>query len=155
MPQESGHIASVGDIGPRPASDGPHDQSEGEPTSPMSTTSERPQRQQRPPARVQDYVCFAITKPSSPPAQSAPLSTSHPLEHYIAYDKFSPQYRAFLATITSRNEPQYYTQVVQDPHWSEAMTREISALEENNTWEYAVLLLGKRAFGSKWVYIIK
>ena len=35
------------------------------------------------------------------------------------------------------------------------MAREISALEENHTWEYAVLPPGKRALGSKWVYKIK
>jgi len=35
------------------------------------------------------------------------------------------------------------------------MAREISTLEENNAWEYAVLPPGKRALGSKWVYKIK
>lgn len=35
------------------------------------------------------------------------------------------------------------------------MSNEISALEDNNTWEYAVLPPGKKAIGSKWVYKIK
>ena len=35
------------------------------------------------------------------------------------------------------------------------MAKEISALEENSTWEYAVLPPGKTALGSKWVYKIK
>ena len=35
------------------------------------------------------------------------------------------------------------------------MAKEISTLEENNTWEYVVLPSDKRALGSKWVYKIK
>ena len=93
----------------------------------------------------------SIANPSSSPAQLTPLGTSHPLEYYITYDNFSPKYRTFIVAITSHNEPEHYIKVVQDPHWREAMAREIS----NNTWEYDVLPPGKRAPSPKWVYKIK
>jgi len=32
------------------------------------------------------------------------------------------------------------------------MAKEISTLEENNTWEYVVLPPDKKAIASKWVY---
>ena len=35
------------------------------------------------------------------------------------------------------------------------MTKEISALEDNHTWEFTYLPPGKRALGCKWVYKIK
>jgi len=35
------------------------------------------------------------------------------------------------------------------------MAKEISALEENHTWEYAHLPPSKKALRSKWVYKIK
>lgn len=35
------------------------------------------------------------------------------------------------------------------------MGKEIGALEDNQTWRLVDLWLGKKAIGSKWVYIIK
>ena len=99
----------------------------------MSSILEYLQRHRRPPTHLQDYMCCAITNPYSLSASSVPSGTSNPLKHYIAYDKFSPQYCAFLAAVTSHNEPKYRTKAVRDPHWCEAMAREISALEENHT----------------------
>jgi len=49
----------------------------------------------------------------------------------------------------------YFSQVIKDERWKEAMSKEISALEENRTWGYAVLPPRKWALGYKWVYRVK
>jgi len=69
----------------------------------------------------------------------------------VTYDKFSPKHRAFLTVVTSYVEPGHFSHAVNNRNWRDAMAKEIRSLEENNTWEYAVLLSGKTALGSKWV----
>ncbi|XP_074322725.1 uncharacterized protein LOC141659696 [Apium graveolens] len=44
---------------------------------------------------------------------------------------------------------------VSNPKWIEAMQKELTTLEQNNTWELVSLPPGKKAIGSKWVYKIK
>ena len=88
---------------------------------------------------------------SSSSSKTVSSGISHSLSYFLAYDKFSPKYRALLAAITSHIKPQHSYQAVQDPQWHEAMTKEIFALEDNHTWEPP----GKKALGSKWVYKIK
>ena len=70
-----------------------------------------------------------------------------PLSYFVAYNKFSPKYRALLATSTSHTEPQHYSQSVKDPKWREAMAKEISALEDNHTWEYTCLHQERKHLG--------
>jgi len=85
----------------------------------------------------------------------ASLGTSHPLVPYIAYDKFSAKCQAFLVTKTSYAELWHFSHAINDPKWCDAIKKEIIALEENDTWEYVVLPLGKIVVGSKGVYKIK
>jgi len=44
---------------------------------------------------------------------------------------------------------------MKDKRWREAMSREIHALETNETWDLTKLPPGKKALGCKWVYKIK
>jgi len=46
----------------------------------------------------------------SSPTTLALLGVFHPLAHYVSYDKFSPNHRVLLATITSHNEPRHFSQ---------------------------------------------
>ncbi|KAK3034295.1 hypothetical protein RJ639_034099 [Escallonia herrerae] len=62
---------------------------------------------------------------------------------------------AFLAAISSVDEPKYFSQAVKHAHWRDAMAKEISALEANNTWTLMPLPSGKRAIDSKWIYKVK
>ena len=52
-------------------------------------------------------------------------------------------------------EPTYYLEAANDPHWVEAMKKEIHALNKNNTWDTVDLPLGKKPIGCKWVYKVK
>ena len=115
----------------------------------------RPQRSRKPPTRLQDYVCHAITHPVSMPLLDSSSGTTYPLSQFLNYEHFSPSYRALLASISSHFEPQFFSHAINDPKWCEAMAKEISALEDNHTWEFTYLPPGKRALGCKWVYKIK
>ncbi|XP_076937403.1 uncharacterized protein LOC143605020 [Bidens hawaiensis] len=89
------------------------------------------------------------------PAHDQDSSTVHPLANYLSYDNFSNSHKAFLAAISTNDEPKTFRQAMQDDSWREAMKREIQALEQNETWTLVELPEGKHAIGSKWVYKIK
>ncbi|KAK3030411.1 hypothetical protein RJ639_038939 [Escallonia herrerae] len=99
----------------------------------------------------------SFAPPSSTSHSSSPSanSTVYPLSHNISYSKFSRTHTAFLAAISSVDEPKYFSQAVKHAHWRDAMAKEISALEANNTWTLMPLPYGKRAIDSKWVYKVK
>ena len=48
-----------------------------------------------------------------------------------------------------------FSQAIHDDDWRRAMTQEIYTLEDNATWVYMTLPLGKRALRCKWVHKIK
>lgn len=48
-----------------------------------------------------------------------------------------------------------YEDAVINPAWQPAMTQELTALHDNNTWTLMSLPCGKKAIGCKWVYKIK
>ncbi|GKD41858.1 retrovirus-related pol polyprotein from transposon TNT 1-94 [Tanacetum coccineum] len=127
---------------------------EAQPDIPEELTRVKRNRSQ--PARLSDYhVKLPPSIDHAKPASSEASSTVHPLSNFVSYEKFSGSHKAFLAAITSGNEPKNFNQAVQDERWKEAMKKEIRALEENDTWTLVDLPNGKHAVDSKWVYKIK
>ncbi|CAH9126270.1 unnamed protein product [Cuscuta epithymum] len=124
--------------------------------APASSQSKKSERNRKLPKHLADY------ETDLPPSLDHSRSTAHsvdstvyPISNFINYDKFSKSHKVFLAAITSRDEPKYFYQAVQDPLWREAMQKEVNALEENNTWTLVHLPPGKKVVDSKWVYKIK
>lgn len=75
---------------------------------------------------------------------------------------FSIQQRDLFAAITAAHESAYFSEVVKDGKWREAMRLEMQALENNRRWvrnvgagEMQDLPSNKKALGCRWVYKIK
>ncbi|KAD5317239.1 hypothetical protein E3N88_17185 [Mikania micrantha] len=120
------------------------------------TEHHRPTRTRSQPQHLKDY---AVRLPPSidhaNPAPDQATSTVHPLSHYVSYDHFSANHKAFISAIDSHNELKSFREASQDHRWREAMEKEIKALEQNGTWTLAELPVGKKAIDSKWVYKVK
>ncbi|KAD2804249.1 hypothetical protein E3N88_37626 [Mikania micrantha] len=116
----------------------------------------RPMRTRSQPQRLKEYhVELPPSIDHANPTHDQATSTVHPLAHYISYNNFSTNHKAFLTAIDSLDEPKNFKQASQDLKWREAMEREIRALEQNDTWSLQELPFGKKPIDSKWVYKIK
>lgn len=60
-----------------------------------------------------------------------------------------------LANVLSSFEPSSYNQAKMYPEWVEAMNKELTALEDNDTWDLVELPIGKKPIASKWVFKTK
>ncbi|VVA19853.1 Hypothetical predicted protein, partial [Prunus dulcis] len=139
------------------------------PTEPNSSVTAHPSppleptrhstRPTRPPIWHRDYkVSHAMLHTQVPLSDSMPSSkkgTHYPLSNFVSYARLSPAHRSFLAVISGQTEPASYYQAANDPNWQQAMTAEITALEQNNTWTLTSLPHGHKPIGCKWVYKIK
>jgi hypothetical protein len=56
---------------------------------------------------------------------------------------------------TSADELASFHEAEQVESWRQAMSEEMKAIEDNETWELTVLPAGHRAIGLKWVYKVK
>lgn len=52
-------------------------------------------------------------------------------------------------------EPKSYGEAIVNSRWVNAIQTEITALQNNKTWELITLSKGKKAIGCRWVYKIK
>ncbi|XP_021753580.1 uncharacterized protein LOC110718951 [Chenopodium quinoa] len=73
----------------------------------------------------------------------------------VQFSHISPSIHALVSAAESLQEPTSYLQVVKDDRWVEAMHKELTALQKNNTWILVSLPPKKKAIGCKWVYKIK
>ena len=75
-----------------------------------SSRLSHPQHDRRRPTHLRDYVCHAIASNTrdSPLLHDASSGTSHPLSHFVCYDKFFVSHWAYLAEITSVDEPRLF-----------------------------------------------
>ncbi|GAA0154739.1 transmembrane signal receptor [Lithospermum erythrorhizon] len=114
------------------------------PISSLSPSAEvfvprRSTRISHPPVHFQDYVCHGVSSP-------------------FASNNFSSLFcisSSFVAYVLTGSEPTTYKQVVTDPRWVIAMTKEVDAMSPNRTWEFTSLPPGKKVISSKLVYKTK
>ncbi|XP_074270986.1 uncharacterized protein LOC141594901 [Silene latifolia] len=113
------------------------------------------------PAWKKDYYCKStrIITPNSnahfAPSKSSRSGTRYPLDNYVTDNCFSTTHKVFLAAIDKEKEPINYQEAAKDERWREAMSKEVEALEKNETWKIMTLPDGKKPIGCKWMYKIK
>ena len=125
----------------------------------------RGQRVRLPSVKLKDYVNYNImchedthlvpVCASSSSSENAPGMTQSPLATYISVDAFSSAHQAFLAAVISGVEPKRYHDAIKHKVWCDSMKEEVTAHEEQGTWDIASLPPGKTAVSSQWVYKIK
>ncbi|KAJ0886228.1 hypothetical protein HanRHA438_Chr09g0376951 [Helianthus annuus] len=111
------------------------DQMEDE-TSHIGAQPIRQQRVRTQPKRLGDFIVdlppsIDHTLPAS--NQETSTNTVHRIAHFISYEKFTNDHKAFLTAISSNDEPKYFNQAAHNKDWRVAMEKEIKALEENGT----------------------
>ena len=89
------------------------------------------------------------------PSNKVSSGKSYPIANYVTCKRFSEAHKNYLAAITKIIEPRYFHEAVRNPKWREVMSREIEALELNNTWTLEELPVGKKPINCKWVYKVK
>lgn len=101
---------------------------------------------------MQSYHCQQATIQSAHPSHQddgSTLSTCHPLSNFLSYDRIFHSHKSFIFVISILIESQTYSQTVTIPKWKSIMQVEISALEENYTWDLVPLPVGKHPVGCK------
>lgn len=99
--------------------------------TPSSPAPSRPVRERRPPAYLQDFHCSSVHGSSPHSISSSKTGMTYPLHHLLSTDKLSSSPRSFLVALDSTVEPKFFSEAVKIPHWQDAMTAEITALEQN------------------------
>lgn len=91
-----------------------------------------------------------------PPLLAALGKSLYLLNHYVNCDKYFDNHRNFLVSVSVVFEPTWFSAAASDPKRRRAvMKSEIDFLEQNGSLKLTPLPPGKRALGSKWVYMIK
>lgn len=121
----------------------------------------RGHRQKIPSSRLHDYIVNTVSLDTSlshsekSPSQQPSSGSLYPISDVLSCEKFSPRYRSFLASLESLQIPRSFQEAVRDKIWNGSMGAEMTALEEQHTWDLEHLPPNKKALDSKWVHTIK
>ena len=163
---------------PSPGSSSTQPSSLVEQSTPATTISDTPpspgllellgrgHRSHKPSVLLKDYVVNAstvstppITSLSSTPTQGPPVSVSgitpYPIDSYLSQARFSVAHTAFLAALTSTNDPKSFKEASLDDIWNDSMTDEYTTLDAIHTWDITSLPKGKKAIACQWIYKTK
>lgn len=123
----------------------------------------RGHRQKQPYVLVKNYVTHSShvkNTHSSHDSSDSDLGASttvsgnipYPITNYISDAVFSSNHKAFLAAITSEDEPASYQEALRDKVWRDSMTDEHQKHIENGTWDVTTLPPGKKVISCQWIY---
>lgn len=82
-------------------------------------------------------------------------NTLYPIEYYDSDEIFSAYHRVFLAAVAAGVEPKTFREAMEDEIWRNAMSLEITSLEDLHTWDITTLPKGKTALACQWIYKYK
>ncbi|GKA10481.1 ribonuclease H-like domain-containing protein, partial [Tanacetum coccineum] len=77
------------------------------------------------------------------------------LNKYANHSMLSPENYSFVSNMNKSDEPSSYEEASKDVNWINAINEKMHALYENKTCIVTDLPIGRKPFGSKWVFRIK
>ncbi|GJS31952.1 putative ribonuclease H-like domain-containing protein [Tanacetum coccineum] len=83
------------------------------------------------------------------------IHKDHPFEQIIRDLHSAPQTRRMTMSWTDTSEPKKVIEALKDPSWIEAMQEDLLQFKLQQVWTLVDLPYGKRAIGTKWVYMNK
>ena len=119
--------------------------------SPLASSIRQPKRVKHPPSYLRDYHCHLLSH--SFPAHSSNIL--YPLSQVLSYNSLSPSHKNFVLNVSSNYKPQFYHQAVPFLRWRTSISKELAAIESNNTWTIVPLPADKHTIGCHWIYKIK
>lgn len=112
-----------------------------------------------PNSRYRGFVTHMVVKKKNPSKQSlSPSATSgtpYPISHFVSYERFSNNYKKYIAAVSAGKTPKTFREAVKHEGWRKAMAEEIRELEDQGTWVLQELPPRKKALGSQWIYTEK
>ena len=82
-------------------------------------------------------------------------TTQHPIANFISYENLSPNYRVFIANMSTVEIPKTWQEGFKKPEWRKAIDEEMNALKKNKTLEMTSLPAEKQSVGCKWIFTVK
>jgi len=111
----------------------------------------RSNRNRVPPKYLTDYHCNLLNGIEN----ETNSYVKYPLNSVLSYNNLTSSHLHYTLSISTNVEPKSYFEAIKSKEWTQAMQEELLALQQNNTWSFTKLPLGKIPIGSKWVYKIK
>ncbi|CAM8888286.1 unnamed protein product [Rhodiola kirilowii] len=96
----------------------------------------------KPSVLLKDFICGTTV-------------TRYPISNFVQYKNCSPTHQRYIFQVSSIVEPTSYAQASKDPKWQIVMEKELTALQNNNTWLFTPLPPNKNCVGSKWIFRVK
>ncbi|KAJ4746261.1 Gag/pol [Rhynchospora pubera] len=112
-----------------------------------------------PSASISNPNIFDRDSDRSQSIPSSPIRSVHPMvtrtRDNTRRSRRFPDFVAYLSTVPPNADPSTFAQANKLPHWREAMTQEVHALRQNNTWQLVPPPGDHNIVGCKWIYKTK
>ena len=82
---------------------------------------------------------------------------TYPVSSFVSYHRLSPPTYAFITSLDSTSIPNSVHEALSHPGWqnANAMIEEMTALDDNGTWDLVSCPAGKKVIGCKWMFAVK
>ena len=110
----------------------------------------RSTRNRRAPSFLQDYHCQLSSYTNKNSKDILYLISSR-----LSYSKLSSSHLKYVLVMSTNREPSSYSEAINFSEWRKAMTEEIRAFEQNETWEIVDPPRDKKPIGCRWVFKVK
>lgn len=101
---------------------------------------------------LKDYHCYLATNSDTIELEKNKL---YPISSVVSYEKMLDSHRTFSIVILTQQEPKSYKIAAQQEEWQDAMSSELKALDDNETWDIVTLPKDNVPISCKCVFKIK